>query len=140
MTDDSYKDVEYGKGVELAIEYGKFVQSVTSDYSKNHISMLRRMEELSMLDNVKITHLLTAALGLTGEAGEFADHVKKIFFHGKPFDDERREAMILELGDIMWYVMQACEGLEVSLGEVIYDNIDKLSERHPAGFKKDYKS
>ena len=140
MTDDSYKDVEYGKGVELAIEYGKFVQSVTSDYSKNHISMLRRMEELSMLDNVKITHLLTAALGLTGEAGEFSDHVKKIFFHGKPFDDERREEMILELGDLMWYVMQACEGLEVSLGEVIYDNIEKLSKRHPDGFKKDYKS
>ena len=122
------------------LEYAEFVQSVTSDYSKDNMSMLSRMEEMSMADGVKTSHLLTAALGLTGEAGEFADHVKKIFFHGKPYDDDRREAMILELGDIMWYVMQACEALEVSLEEVVYDNIDKLSERHPDGFKKDYKS
>jgi NTP pyrophosphatase (non-canonical NTP hydrolase) len=122
------------------LEYAEFVQSVTSDYSKDNMSMLSRMEEMSMADGVKTSHLLTAALGLTGEAGEFADHVKKIFFHGKPYDDDRREAMILELGDIMWYVMQACEALEVSLEEVVYDNVDKLSERHPDGFKKDYKS
>ena len=122
------------------LEYGKFVQSVTSEYSKDNMSMLSRMEEMSMADGVKTSHLLTAALGLTGEAGEFADHVKKIFFHGKAYDDDRREAMILELGDIMWYVMQACEALEVSLEEVVYDNVDKLSERHPDGFKKDYKS
>jgi NTP pyrophosphatase (non-canonical NTP hydrolase) len=122
------------------LEYAEFVQSVTSDYSKDNMSMLSRMEEMSMADGVKTSHLLTAALGLTGEAGEFADHVKKIFFHGKAYDDDRREAMILELGDIMWYVMQACEALEVSLEEVVYDNVDKLSERHPDGFKKDYKS
>jgi NTP pyrophosphatase (non-canonical NTP hydrolase) len=122
------------------LEYAEFVQSVTSEYSKDNMSMLSRMEEMSMADGVKTSHLLTAALGLTGEAGEFADHVKKIFFHGKAYDDDRREAMILELGDIMWYVMQACEALEVSLEEVVYDNVDKLSERHPDGFKKDYKS
>ena len=122
------------------LEYAEFVQSVTSDYSKDNMSMLSRMEEMSMADGVKTSHLLTAALGLPGEAGEFADHVKKIFFHGKAYDDDRREAMILELGDVMWYVMQACEALEVSLEEVVYDNVDKLSERHPDGFKKDYKS
>ena len=122
------------------LEYAEFVQSVTSEYSKDNMSMLSRMEEMSMADGVKTSHLLTAALGLTGEAGEFADHVKKIFFHGKAYDDDRREAMILELGDVMWYVMQACEALEVSLEEVVYDNVDKLSERHPDGFKKDYKS
>ena len=122
------------------LEYAEFVQSVTSEYSKDNMSMLSRMEEMSMADGVKTSHLLTAALGLTGEAGEFADHVKKIFFHGKAYDDDRREAMILELGDIMWYVMQACEALEVCLEEVVYDNVDKLSERYPDGFKKDYKS
>jgi len=122
------------------LEYAEFVQSVTSEYSKDNMSMLSRMEEMSMADGGKTSPLLTAALGLTGEAGEFADHVKKIFFHGKAYDDDRREAMILELGDIMWYVMQACEALEVSLEEVVYDNVDKLSERHPDGFKKDYKS
>ena len=122
------------------LEYAEFVQSVTSEYSKDNMSMLSRMEEMSMADGVKTSHLLTAALGLTGEAGEFADHVKKIFLRGQAYDDDRREAMILELGDIMWYVMQACEALEVSLEEVVYDNVDKLSERHPDGFKKDYKS
>jgi NTP pyrophosphatase (non-canonical NTP hydrolase) len=98
------------------------------------------MEELSMLDKVKITHLLTASLGLTGEAGEFADHVKKISFHGKELTDELRDKMILELGDVMWYVIQACEGLDISLEDVVQLNIDKLSKRHPDGFKKDYKS
>ena len=84
------------------LEYAEFVQNVTSEYSKDNMSMLSRMEEMSMADGVKTSHLLTAALGLTGEAGEFADHVKKIFFHGMAYDDERREAMILELCDIMW--------------------------------------
>lgn len=121
-------------------DYHDFVLSVTSDYSKNHVSFLRRMEELSMLDKVKITHLLTASLGLTGEAGEFADHVKKISFHGKELTDELRDKMILELGDVMWYVIQACEGLDISLEDVVQLNIDKLSKRHPDGFKKDYKS
>ena len=54
------------------LEYAEFVQSVTSDYSKDNMSMLSRMEEMSMADGVKTSHLLTAALGLTGEAGEFA--------------------------------------------------------------------
>ena len=122
------------------LEYAEFVQSVTSDYSKDNMSMLSRMEEMSMADGVKTSHLLTAALGLTGEAGEFADHVKKIFFHGKDLDDKRRQKMILELGDVMWYVMQACKGLDTTLEHVVQCNVTKLSERHDGGFKKDYKS
>jgi len=126
-------------------DYQEFVQSVTSEYSKNHISMLRRMEDLFVHSNgefydMKISHLLTAALGLTGEAGEFADHVKKVVFHGKDLDGVRRQKMILELGDVMWYVMQACKGLDTTLEHVVQCNVTKLSERHDGGFKKDYKS
>ena len=126
-------------------DYQEFVQSVTSEYSKNHISMLRRMEDLFVERHgesydMKISHLLTAALGLTGEAGEFADHVKKVVFHGKDLDDKRRQKMILELGDVMWYVMQACKGLDTTLEHVVQCNVTKLSERHDGGFKKDYKS
>jgi NTP pyrophosphatase (non-canonical NTP hydrolase) len=126
-------------------DYQEFVQSVTSEYSKNHISMLRRMEDLFVHSNgefydMKISHLLTAALGLTGEAGEFADHVKKVVFHGKDLDKVRRQKMILELGDVMWYVMQACKGLDTTLEDVVRENVDKLSKRHDGGFKKDYKS
>ena len=47
--------------------------------------------------------------------------------------------MILELGDVMWYVMQGCRGLNISLEELIQCNVDKLSERHSEGvFKQDY--
>lgn len=120
-------------------KYADFVLSVTSDYSRNQDDLQYRLNKLEQ-QRVNVPALLTAALGLTGEAGEFADHVKKIILHGKDdFFPERREKMILELGDVMWYVMQACRGLDISLDEIVQMNIEKLSNRHNEGtFKKDY--
>lgn len=120
--------------------YAKFVHSVTSETSQNNIELLDRIEKLEFDQNMDVPALLTAALGLTGEAGEFADHVKKLIFHEKDdFESERREKMILELGDVMWYVMQGCKGLNISLEELINQNIYKLSTRHDSGgFKKYY--
>lgn len=81
--------------------------------------------QMSMLD--------AAALGLTGESGEFADHVKKILYHDQSLNDERRTKMIKEIGDILWYVNLACGALHIPLTLVADGNIQKLAERHPEG-------
>jgi len=119
-------------------KYADFVLSVTSDYSRDYDDFAYRMNKLDQ-HNIDVPALLTGALGLTGESGEVADHVKKIIFHGKDDWEDRREKLKLELGDVMWYVMQMCRALDVSLDEIIQLNIEKLSNRHnQGGFKNDY--
>jgi NTP pyrophosphatase (non-canonical NTP hydrolase) len=75
--------------------------------------------------------LLNAALGLCGEAGEFADALKKSHFHAHPLDEA---ALCKELGDVLWYAALACDALGLSLGEVMAENIAKLRRRYPEGF------
>ena len=74
--------------------------------------------------------LCLAGLGLTGEAGEFADHMKKVVFHGQELN---KELAIKELGDCMWYLAFAARTIGSSLQEVIDVNVEKLSERYPDG-------
>ena len=80
-----------------------------------------------------IERLLTAAVGINAEGGEFMEIVKKMIFQGKPFNEDNREHMIIELGDIMWYVAQACMALEVTLDDVVARNVQKLLKRYPEG-------
>ena len=54
-------------------------------------------------------------------------------FQGKPWDEHNREHLIIELGDVMWYVAQACMALDISFDEVIEGNIKKLEKRYPGG-------
>jgi len=75
--------------------------------------------------------LVWNAIGLAGEAGEVAEHVKKGVFHQHGID---REKMIKELGDVMWYVAALCTKLDVELGDVMDRNIDKLLMRYPDGY------
>ena len=75
--------------------------------------------------------LANAALGLTGEAGEVAEHVKKHLFHGTPLD---RDAVVKELGDCLWYIAALAGTVGVSLSEIGERNIDKLRRRYPDGF------
>lgn len=75
--------------------------------------------------------LVNAALGLAGEAGEFADLVKKWRHHGHQLDSEKMEE---ELGDVLWYVAEACDALFLEMGMVARKNIMKLAERYPEGF------
>ena len=76
---------------------------------------------------------MTAAVGLSAESGEFLEIVKKIAFQGKPYDAANINHLKVELGDVLWYVAQACIALDVSLDDVIGQNIDKLSARYPEG-------
>lgn len=77
---------------------------------------------------------LNAALGLAGEAGEVADHIKKVIYHGHGFDTDH---IVKELGDILWYINQMCEAIGVPLGEVMRRNNDKLLKRYPNGFSSE---
>ena len=112
--------------------YEKFVDAVTSDCSKDFISLADRMGELDR-QGANIERLTTAGVGLAAESGEFLEIVKKMVFQGKPWTDDNRKHLIIELGDVMWYVAQACMALDISFDEVIEGNIKKLEKRYPGG-------
>ena len=112
--------------------YLEFVNAVTSEPSKNADAFEYRIQELRG-EGFETHRLLTAAVGMSAEAGEFTEIVKKIIFQGKPVNEENLFHLKRELGDIMWYVAQACMGLNVSLDEVIEMNVDKLKARYPGG-------
>ena len=113
-------------------KYAQFVDAVTSKESKDYSFLACRLLELEGV-GFPTERLLTAAVGMSAEAGEFTEIVKKIVFQGKPVTEENLFHLKRELGDIMWYVMQACMGLETCLDEIIEMNIDKLKSRYPGG-------
>ena len=119
-------------------EYLKFVSSVTSEASAETDAFIERVNELR--PNVDLNRLLTAAIGVSAEGGEFAEIVKKITFQGKPYDDASREHMIVELGDVMWYIAQACMSLGVTIDDLVIRNVQKLSARYPEGAFQVYRS
>ena len=111
-------------------EYTDFVDKVTSEASKSSDKMNERIDYLYS-KNVEVSRLFTAGIGLSGEVGEFNEIIKKIMFQAKTFDSVTHEHMKKELGDIMWYVTQACLALKVDLSDVIISNKEKLSKRFP---------
>jgi len=113
-------------------KYLEFVNEVTSQPSKSYSNFTARLYELNGL-GFPTERLLTASVGMCAEAGEFTEVVKKIVFQGKEPTEENLFHLKRELGDIMWYVAQACMGLGVSLDEVIEMNVDKLKARYPGG-------
>ena len=113
-------------------KYAQFVDAVTSVQSKEHEAFVYRVQELEG-QGFPSERLLTASVGMCAEAGEFTEVVKKIVFQGKPVTEENLLHLKRELGDIMWYVMQACMGLGTSLDEIIEMNVEKLSSRYPEG-------
>jgi len=114
-------------------KYIEFVEGVTSDQSRDYAALLTRMNSLELEDDCNIPHLLTAALGLTAESGEFTEVVKKIILQGKPYNEDNVFHMKRELGDICWYIAQACMALDTSFDEIIEMNVDKLKARYPGG-------
>jgi len=115
-------------------KYSKFVEAVTSRESNNYDYLAPRINELRNGDpNINPSLLLTACLGMAAEAGEFIEIPKKIFFQGKPLTDENIFHMKRELGDIMWYWVNACRALDLDPNEVIAENVKKLESRYPGG-------
>ena len=113
-------------------KYSHFVDAVTSDCSKDFVSLADRLGELDR-EGANIERLTTAGIGLAAESGEFLEIVKKMVFQGKPWNDDNREHLIIELGDVMWYVAQACMALDIDFDEVIKRNVQKLEKRYPGG-------
>ena len=114
-------------------KYLEFVDGVTSDPSKDLAQLLRRISLLEVENDADVPHLLTAALGLTAEAGEFTEVVKKIILQGKPYNEENVFHLKRELGDICWYIAQACMALDTTFDEIIEMNVEKLEKRYPGG-------
>ena len=112
--------------------YQKFVDAVTSDASTDFVALSDRLVELDE-KGANIERLLTAGVGINAEGGEFLEIIKKMIFQGKPFDAHNKEHMVIELGDLMWYVAQACMALEISFDEVVARNVKKLEARYPGG-------
>ena len=113
-------------------KYLDFVAGVTSMPSQDSDILEARIDEL-VANGADIPHLLTAALGLTAESGEFTEVVKKIILQGKPYNEENVFHMKRELGDICWYLAQACMALDTTFDEIIEMNVDKLKARYPGG-------
>ena len=114
------------------IKYAQFVNEVTSQESKHNDVFFERLAYLKE-KNFPSERLLTAAVGLCAESGEFTEVVKKIIFQGKEPTEENLFHLKREMGDIMWYFMQACMALDVSPEEIIEMNVDKLKSRYPGG-------
>ena len=112
-------------------KYTQFVNSVTSTPSKDADAFIYRLQELG--GDVAIQRLLTAAVGISAEGGEFMEIVKKMMFQGKPASEDNIEHLKIELGDVLWYVAQACMALDISFEEVADMNIKKLEKRYPEG-------
>ena len=112
--------------------YEKFVDAVTSDASTDFVSLSDRLVELDE-KGANIERLLTAGVGINAEGGEFLEIIKKMIFQGKPFNEDNREHMIIELGDLLWYVAQACMALDITFEEVVETNVKKLEKRYPGG-------
>ena len=113
-------------------KYTEFVDAVTSNESKGSEAFTVRLRELYG-EGLPVERLLTAAVGMSAESGEFTEVVKKIIFQGKPVNDENIFHLKRELGDIMWYVAQACMALDTDFNEIIEMNVDKLKARYPGG-------
>jgi NTP pyrophosphatase (non-canonical NTP hydrolase) len=122
-------------------KYREFVLEVTSSESQDLTEFMNRLDDLDSNyvgdgkhgPQINVPLLLTAGLGLGSESGEFQEIIKKMFFQGKPLTDENVFHMKRELGDIMWYWINACTALGLDPNEVIAENVEKLKARYPGG-------
>jgi NTP pyrophosphatase (non-canonical NTP hydrolase) len=121
-------------------KYVEFVRQTTSAASSDIASLISRISTLEVTNNADVPRLLTAALGMSAEAGEFTEIVKKIILQGKPYNEENVFHMKRELGDICWYLAQACMALDITFEEILQMNYEKLSARYPEGTFDVYKS
>jgi len=124
------------------LRYQEFVKAVTSKPSNDLTSFMDRLDQLDGNwdveaqghgPDINVPLLMTAALGLAAETGEFCEIPKKIYFQGKPLNDENVFHMKRELGDIIWYWINACRALGLNPNEVIEENVNKLKARYPGG-------
>ena len=113
--------------------YQEFVSGVTSEASNSSTEMANRIEALENETGANVALLMTGAIGIASEGGEFAEIVKKCVFQGKPLDADTQFHIKRELGDIMWYWANSCRALGIDPNDVLAENIEKLKARYPGG-------
>ena len=117
-------------------DYGKFVDSTTSSESKYTGDLVMRLTTLQTQNkDIAWSRLMTSAIGMLAESGEFAEIMKKILFQGKVMNEDNRFHMKRELGDVLWYWVQGCIALGYNPEDVMRENITKLEKRYPNGFE-----
>ena len=123
-------------------KYSSFVKEVTSQPSNDLTTFMNRLDDLdgnydyetqTHGPDVNVPLLITACLGLAAESGEFCEIPKKMLFQGKPLSEDNVFHMKRELGDIMWYWVNACRALNLDPNDVIQENVNKLQSRYPGG-------
>ena len=114
--------------------YCDFVTKVTSDPSLNIEDLKKSLDSIQDNSVIDVSRLLTAALGLGSETGEFVEIVTKMVLQGKPADEDNIFHMKRELGDVMWYWVTACMALDLNPVEVIAENQKKLEARYGEQF------
>ena len=113
-------------------KYIEFVRQTTSPASSDFNKLIERMQELDG-EGVKLTHLLTFALGASAEMGEAVEIIKKCLFQGKPFNEDAKVHLLKECSDSFWYFAQFCIAMDVSFEDIMQINYEKLSARYPEG-------
>ena len=116
--------------------YQEFVREVTSGESLSSMQMYNRIIDIETTESqmgVNMALLMTGAIGISAEGGEFMEIVKKCVFQGKPMDEDTQFHAMRELGDIMWYWMNSCTALGIDPNDVIAENVNKLKKRYPGG-------
>jgi len=115
-------------------KYYDFVAEVTSKPSNDLTTFMNRLDEIDQADAyVNVPLLITACMGLAAESGEFVEIPKKILFQGKPVTEAEVHHLKRELGDVMWYWINACRALDLDPNDVIAENVNKLKARYPGG-------
>ena len=116
-------------------KYAEFVMAVTSRESRETQVFIDKLKEIQYdKDNkINMSLMLTAIIGMTSEAGEAQEIMKKVLFQGKPFTEDTRQHLKKELGDVIWYWINACNALQLDPNEVVAENVKKLEARYPGG-------
>lgn len=115
-------------------KYKEFVKAVTSDESNYTSTMSENLVKIERENkDVKMALLMTGAIGISAEGGEFTEIIKKVVFQGKPMNEDTIFHCKRELGDIMWYWINSCRALGLDPNDVIAENVKKLEARYPGG-------
>ena len=114
-------------------KYIEFVRQTTSPASSDFAALLSRLTELEVTDDADVPRLMTAAFGISAEAGELVEIIKKILLQGKSYNEDNVIHMKKEAGDVLWYLSQLCIALDTTFEELMEINYQKLSARYPEG-------
>lgn len=113
-------------------EFGDYVKELMND-TDSYTDLALKTLNKDVFEQKDL--ILNASLGLSGEVGEVNDIIKKYMYHGHKLDDDTKEKIILELGDVCWYVALMAWAIDkTKFEDVLNKNIAKLEKRYHGEF------